>query len=559
MRFTVVPEKTFDLVKLLDFGASSFIDFDPSAQTPAEVVCRRPYYLSPEQTQGRPTDQRCDIYALGAVFYQMVTGTIPVSGETVPAIIKALATGSVIAPSRRTPEAGTSLRIDSLILRCLNRNPSLRFASTAELCTALDECLGDCAYLRDAHRLPGIQFSGIDLSQASLEARQNAAPAPVTPAEQKPPAEPIAKAAKVAAHTIAWGTLLHEARATASRMPGPAVESVPEKTDGEREAQVNGQLDGQVEETGEKRAPTKGAQKVIVVSGALAQAEATVAATPAIVATPALDKYKRSPAPWLIAIGGVLLVGLVIAFWPEREGASRTAQPAATIATPASTPAAPERPAAIAPAAAPVAPAPSAPAPSAAAPVPPVAPVPAVPAAAPAVVAPETPQGEEKTVRVAKAASSASHRSHHTKERGAVAVNSPGSDEARSPTAEPAATAEVAARPATEPESAADPFAPSKSEVSERPMGSSLSVEDRMREAQRASRKGHHKSAIRKARTLLKAEPKPGQVMQAYQIIATSSCALGKVAGAREAASHLDKPALAAVRAACKKDGVAIE
>jgi serine/threonine-protein kinase len=559
MRFTVVPEKTFDLVKLLDFGASSFIDFDPSAQTPAEVVCRRPYYLSPEQTQGRPTDQRCDIYALGAVFYQMVTGTIPVSGETVPAIIKALATGSVIAPSRRTPEAGTSLRIDSLILRCLNRNPSLRFASTAELCTALDECLGDCAYLRDAHRLPGIQFSGIDLSQASLEARQNAAPAPATPAEQKPPVEPIAKAAKVAAHTIAWGTLLHEARATASRVPGPAVESVPEKTDGEREAQVNGQLDGQVEETGEKRAPTKGAQKVIVVSGALAQAEATVAATPAIVATPALDKYKRSPAPWLIAIGGVLLVGLVIAFWPEREGASRTAQPAATIATPASTPAAPERPAAIAPAAAPVAPAPSAPAPSAAAPVPPVAPVPAVPAAAPAVVAPETPQGEEKTVRVAKAASSASHRSHHTKERGAVAVNSPGSDEARSPTAEPAATAEVAARPATEPESAADPFAPSKSEVSERPMGSSLSVEDRMREAQRASRKGHHKSAIRKARTLLKAEPKPGQVMQAYQIIATSSCALGKVAGAREAASHLDKPALAAVRAACKKDGVAIE
>jgi predicted house-cleaning NTP pyrophosphatase (Maf/HAM1 superfamily) len=90
-------------------------------------------------------------------------------------------------------------------------------------------------------------------------------------------------------------------------------------------------------------------------------------------------------------------------------------------------------------------------------------------------------------------------------------------------------------------------------------MGSWVSAEDRMREAQRASRKGHHKSAIRKARAVLKAEPKPGQVMQAYQIIATSSCALGKVAGAREAASHLDKPARAAVRAACKKDGLTIE
>jgi len=164
---------------------------------------------------------------------------------------------------------------------------------------------------------------------------------------------------------------------------------------------------------------------------------------------------------------------------------------------------------------------------------------------------------------VAKAASSPSHRGHHKKERGAVAVSSRVSDEARSPTAEPAATAEVAARPATEPESAADPFAPSEPEASQgskgSPTGSSSSVEDRMREAQQASRKGQHKSAIRKARAVLKAEPKPGQVMQAYQIIATSSCALGKVAGAREAASHLDKPARAAVRAACKKDGVAIE
>lgn len=80
-----------------------------------------------------------------------------------------------------------------------------------------------------------------------------------------------------------------------------------------------------------------------------------------------------------------------------------------------------------------------------------------------------------------------------------------------------------------------------------------------MREAQRASRKGHHKAAIRKARAVLKAEANPDQVMQAYRIIATSSCALGKVAPAREAASHLDKPARTAVRAACKKDGVAIE
>jgi serine/threonine protein kinase len=554
MRFTIVPEKTFDLVKLLDFGASSFIDFDPGARTPAEVVCRQPYYLSPEQTQGRPTDQRCDIYALGAVFYQMVTGTIPVSGETVPAIINALARGSVIAPSRRAPEARTGLRIDTLILKCLNRNPSLRFASTAELCAALDECQGDCAYLRDAHRLPGIQFSGIDLSQGSLEARQDA-----KPVEQTPLAEPVAKAAQVGPQTIAWGTLLPDARTIASRVPRPVVQSVAKETEAKREAQVHEQR----VEIGEKRTPPKDVQRVIIVSGAPAHAESTVAATPAVEARPALDKPERSLGPLLFAIGAVLLVGLAIAFWPEQDGASRTVQPAATIATPAPTPAVPERPAAPAPAAAPVAPAPSAPAVLAA------APASAVPATAPAVVAPEPPpalpvraaalQGEENTIRVAKAASSASHRGHHRKERGAVAVISRASDEARPPTAEPAATAEVAAKPEAEPESAADPFEPSEPEAAAGSAGTSLSVEDRMREAQQASRKRQHKSAIRKARAVLKAEPKPAQVMQAYQIIATSSCALGKAAGAREAASHLDRPTLAAVRAACKKEGVAIE
>ena len=144
-----------------------------------------------------------------------------------------------------------------------------------------------------------------------------------------------------------------------------------------------------------------------------------------------------------------------------------------------------------------------------------------------------------------------------------MAVSAQASDEAPSPTAEPTHTPEVTARPETELELAAEPSAPSEPEASEGAAGSrtdsSLSVEDRMRQAQRASRKGHHKSAIRKARGVLKAEPKPEQVVRAYRIIATSSCALGKTAAAREAASHLDKPALAAVRAACKKDGVAIE
>lgn len=161
---------------------------------------------------------------------------------------------------------------------------------------------------------------------------------------------------------------------------------------------------------------------------------------------------------------------------------------------------------------------------------------------------------------MAKAAASTSHRGRHKKERRAVAANAQVSDEAPASTAEPAATADVAPTAAAEPESSVHPAAPSEAEASEEPKDSpSVSVEDCMRQAQRASRKGHHKAAIRKARAVLEAEPEPGHVIQAYQIIAMSSCALGKVDSAREAASHLRKAALAVVKAACKKDGVALK
>jgi len=214
MRYAVTPEESFDLVKLLDFGAAKFIDFAPSAQTPAEVLCGTLHYLSPEQVQGRPADQRSDIYALGAVLYEMVTGTVPFSGETVLDVLNGHLSGVVTAPSRRAPSTGIDLRMDSLILKCLKKNPLMRYASTEELCEALDACVTDRAFLRDAHRLPGIQYSGIDLSETSQTARRDSAPvaerpapAPVAEAEvaaaepDKPATAPIA--AKLAAAPIA--------------------------------------------------------------------------------------------------------------------------------------------------------------------------------------------------------------------------------------------------------------------------------------------------------------------------------------------------------------------
>jgi serine/threonine protein kinase len=101
--FKVEPEGNYDVAKLLDFGVAKFLDLGPSAATRAGVVCGTPYYLSPEQAQELPADARSDIYALGAVFYEMITGVVPFTGSSLLEILTGHVTGTVIPPSQRAP------------------------------------------------------------------------------------------------------------------------------------------------------------------------------------------------------------------------------------------------------------------------------------------------------------------------------------------------------------------------------------------------------------------------------------------------------------------------
>lgn len=140
MDLAVEPETSFDHVRLLDLGIAGLLD---GAALGA--------YWSPEQAEGKPAQPSSDIYSLGAVFYEMVTGTAPTDG-----LGKQVA-GVVTLPSRRVPGAGLDGPIDDIILKCLKKTPRLRFAHSAALCEALDACVTDCAFLRDAH--PARQMS----------------------------------------------------------------------------------------------------------------------------------------------------------------------------------------------------------------------------------------------------------------------------------------------------------------------------------------------------------------------------------------------------------------
>ncbi len=117
-----------------------------------------------------------------------------------------------------------------------------------------------------------------------------------------------------------------------------------------------------------------------------------------------------------------------------------------------------------------------------------------------------------------------------------------------------------AAAPARRPEPRSEPLAASTATAAPAPMTPApASVDDLVREAQRAWMRGQYPVAIGGARAALKAGPTPAQAVRAYEIIGTCFCAMGEAGGAREAALHLSDTNREMVRAACEKKGVTIE
>jgi eukaryotic-like serine/threonine-protein kinase len=146
------------LVKVLDFGLARFIEprqagaaVQPSNQTDTGMVLGTPRYMSPEQARGQKVDARSDIFSLGVVLYEMVSGAPPFNGATSAEVFAALLEKDR-APLNRSllemgPEAGPDVgdELDELLAQALAKDPAERYQTIRELLADLTQLEKDGA------------------------------------------------------------------------------------------------------------------------------------------------------------------------------------------------------------------------------------------------------------------------------------------------------------------------------------------------------------------------------------------------------------------------------
>ncbi len=182
-----------NFVKVLDFGIAKIQDQEGQQQlTQAGIVYGTPEYLSPEQAQAQPLDNRTDIYSLGVMLYEMMVGKVPfqsnsavqvltmhVFNEPVPA--------EQVAPNRISPTMAAIIR------KAMAKKPVDRFKSAMELFRALEarerEIVNERRIDSSAMNVPGSELTGMFMAvptaeQMALQPRPQAAPAPLAQPQQ---------------------------------------------------------------------------------------------------------------------------------------------------------------------------------------------------------------------------------------------------------------------------------------------------------------------------------------------------------------------------------------
>ncbi len=118
-----------DTVKVTDFGTAKILQFGSVQQT--AHVMGTPSYMSPEQVKGRPVDGRSDIFSLGVMLYEMLTGEKPFPGQSITTVIYKIVNEDPVPPRQINPSIHPGL--NDIVLRALAKEPEVRYQSCREM------------------------------------------------------------------------------------------------------------------------------------------------------------------------------------------------------------------------------------------------------------------------------------------------------------------------------------------------------------------------------------------------------------------------------------------
>ncbi|MBT8494018.1 MAG: serine/threonine protein kinase, partial [Deltaproteobacteria bacterium] len=187
----------YDFVKVLDFGLAKLWDADGgglsrimsvAALTADGMTFGTPHYMSPEQARGASLTPASDIYTLGVCGFEMLTGLLPFEHDNPVQVLTQIIVDEVPTPSSRRPDLAIPPALESLLMRCMAKDPGKRPASAATLAGELADLA--TALSRSSSSVP-TQVAASETMELSQTAGQPAAEVSTPPGPAPTPSLPV--------------------------------------------------------------------------------------------------------------------------------------------------------------------------------------------------------------------------------------------------------------------------------------------------------------------------------------------------------------------------------
>ena len=132
--------KSEDFIKVLDFGIAKVTGDEGGDKglTRTGMIFGTPEYMSPEQARGERPDHRVDVYAVGVIMYELLTGRVPFTADTFMGILTKHMFEPPPAPSAANPNVEIPPDVEAIILKALQKDKELRFSSMDEMAAAIE-------------------------------------------------------------------------------------------------------------------------------------------------------------------------------------------------------------------------------------------------------------------------------------------------------------------------------------------------------------------------------------------------------------------------------------